>query len=94
MHYATQTSGHVGPRLVGTRGVARGRGPNSFSLTAIGFSAAYLVLAFTTGFVLLGIVPVMSSIRAFQRGEKLAPFAALAAAVTVVTAVFFLTGHR
>jgi hypothetical protein len=73
----------------------RTRGPNSFSWTAIGFAAAYLVIAATTSFVLLGIVPVVSAIRAFQRGEKLAPVAAIAAVVTVGSAIFFLTGgHR
>ena len=71
------------------------RGPNSFSWTAIYFAAAYLVIAATTSFVLLGIVPVMSSIRAFQRGQKLAPIAAIAAVVTVGSAIYFLTGgHR
>jgi hypothetical protein len=70
------------------------RGANSFSWTAIGFAAAYVVLALTTGFVLLGIVPVMSSVRAYQRRERLAPAAMVAAAVTVATAVYFLTGHR
>ena len=79
---------------LGPRGIARGRGPNSFSLTAIGFAALYLVLALTTNFVLLGIVPVVTSVRAFQRGEKLAPLAALAAAVTVATAVYFLGFHH
>ena len=73
---------------------ARARGPNSFSWTAIGFAAAYLVLALTTNFVLLGIVPVLSSFRAFQRGEKLAPLAAVAAAVTVCTAVYFIGFHH
>jgi uncharacterized membrane protein len=50
------------------------------------------VIAATTNFVLLGIVPVISSIRAFQRGEKLAPIAAIAAVVTVGSALYFLTG--
>ena len=84
----------AGQRTRGSRGVARGRGPNSFSFTAIGFAAAYLVLAITTNFVLLGIVPVLSSVRAFQRGEKLAPLAAVAAAVTVATAVYFIGFHH
>jgi hypothetical protein len=52
------------------------------------------VLALTTNFVLLGIVPVLSSFRAFQRGEKLAPLAAVAAAVTVCTAVYFIGFHH
>jgi hypothetical protein len=73
---------------------ARPRGPNSFSLTAIGFSVVYVVLAFATGFVLLGIVPVISAVRAFQRGEKLAPLAAIAAAVVVAVSVYLLGFHH
>jgi hypothetical protein len=72
----------------------RTRSANRFSWTAIGFAAGYLVIAATTNFVFLGIVPVMSSIRAFQRREKLAPFAALAAVVTVASTVYFLTHHH
>jgi hypothetical protein len=72
----------------------RTRSTNRFSWTAIGFAAGYLVLAATTNFVLLGIIPVMSSIRAFQRREKLAPFAAIAAVVTVASTVYFLTHHH
>ncbi len=77
-----------------SRGTGRARGPNSFSWTAIAFAVAYLVLALTTNFVLLGIVPVLSSVRAFQRGEKLAPVAAVAAAVTVGTAIYFFGFHH
>lgn len=89
----TQSGSTNQKRTYQTRG--RARGPNSFSWTAIGFAGAYLVIAATTSFVLLGIVPVMSAIRAFQRGEKLAPVAAIAAVVTVGSAIFFLTGgHR
>jgi hypothetical protein len=87
---ATQSQSANRNRAYRTGG--RTRGPNSFSWTAIGFAAAYLVIAATTNFVLLGIVPVISSIRAFQRGEKLAPIAAIAAVVTVGSALYFLTG--
>ena len=83
-----------GPGLRRSGRMGRTRGPNSFSWTAIGFAAGYLVLAVTTNFVLLGIVPVLSSVRAFQRGEKLAPLAAVAAAVTVATAVYFIGFHH
>jgi hypothetical protein len=71
------------------------RGPNSFSWTAIGFAVAYVILAATTGFVLLGIVPIISSVRAFQRKEKLAPLAAAAAVIAVGSAIYILShGHR
>jgi hypothetical protein len=75
-------------------GYGRPRGPNSFSLTAIAFSAVYVVLAFATGFVLLGIVPVISAVRAFQRGERLAPLAAVAAAAVVAVSVYLLGFHH
>jgi hypothetical protein len=52
------------------------------------------VIAATTSFVFLGIVPVISTVRAFQRGEKLAPLAAIAAAVTIASSVYFFTGHH
>lgn len=73
--------------------LAGARGANTFSLTAIGFSIAYVALAIATGFVFLGIVPVISSVRAFQRGEKLAPLAAVAAGASVVAAILVIT-HR
>jgi hypothetical protein len=77
----------------GRRGVPRGA--NSFSWTAIGFAVVYVALAVTTGFVLLGIVPIMSSVRAVQRKEKLAPLAVAAAIVAVGSAIYILAhGHR
>jgi hypothetical protein len=82
-----------GPFGYGFRGARRG--PNSFSLSAIIFAVVYLAIAFSTGFVIFGIVPVFSAIRAFQHREKLAPLAAIAAAATVSTAVYFLVhGHH
>jgi hypothetical protein len=77
------------------RSGGRARSPNSFSWMAIGFSAAYLVLALSTSFVFLGIVPVVSAVRAFHRREPLAPLAAVAAALAIGSAIFFLVhGHR
>jgi hypothetical protein len=72
----------------------RRRGPNSFSLTAIVVGAIYLVLAITTGFVILGIIPVLSTFRAFQRGEKLAPLAAVVAVLVIGSSIYFFTHHR
>jgi hypothetical protein len=65
---------------------------NQASLTGVGFAAIYVVVAATTGFVLIGIVPVMMCMRAFQRKEPLAPLAAVAAVVAVGT--FFLFLHH
>jgi hypothetical protein len=59
---------------------------NRHSLTAIGVVALYVLLAVTTHFVLIGIVPVMLSIRAIKAKETLAPAAVAAAVVAVVVA--------
>ena len=59
---------------------------NRHSLTAIGVVTLYVLLAMTTHFVLIGIVPVMLSIRALKAKEALAPAAVLAAVVAVVVA--------
>ena len=59
---------------------------NRHSLTAIGVVALYVLLAVTTHFVLIGIVPVMLSIRAVKAKETLAPAAVAAAVIAVVVA--------
>lgn len=59
---------------------------NRHSLTAIGVVALYVLLAMTTHFVLIGIVPVMLSIRAIKAKETLAPAAVAAALIAVVVA--------
>ena len=60
---------------------------NQQSLTAMGVSALYLVLAAATHIFLLGIVPIILSVRAVSRREKLAPFAVLAAVVALVVGI-------
>jgi hypothetical protein len=52
--------------------------------TVLAVVAAYLVLAATTGIVLLGIMPVMMSITALRRKEPLGIVAVVAAGVAVV----------
>jgi hypothetical protein len=59
---------------------------NRHSLTAIGVVALYVLLAMTTHFVLIGIVPIMLSIRAIKAKETLAPAAVAAAIIAVVVA--------
>ncbi|HEY5200319.1 MAG TPA: DUF2510 domain-containing protein [Acidothermaceae bacterium] len=59
---------------------------NRHSLTAIGVVVLYVLLAMTTHFVLIGIVPVMLSIRAIKAKETLAPAAVAAAVIAVVVA--------
>ncbi len=63
---------------------------NSLSLTAIAVVAAYIVLALTTRVVLLGIFPVLLSVRATKRKESLAPFAVGAAVVAIGVAFLAL----
>jgi hypothetical protein len=60
---------------------------NRHSLTAIGVVALYVLLAVTTHFVLIGIVPIMLSVRAVKAKETLAPAAVVAAVVAVVVAI-------
>jgi hypothetical protein len=63
---------------------------NALSLTAIGVVAAYIVLALTTRVVLLGIFPVLLSVRATKRKESLAPFAIGAAVLAIGVALLAL----
>ncbi|HEY3925513.1 MAG TPA: DUF2510 domain-containing protein [Acidothermaceae bacterium] len=60
---------------------------NRHSLTAIAVVAAYVLLAVTTHFVLIGIVPIMLSVRAIKAKETLAPAAVIAAVIAVVVAL-------
>jgi hypothetical protein len=66
---------------------------NSTTFTAIFVVALYLVLATTTGIVLIGIFPAMLAFRALQRREPLAPVAVAAAAVAIIFSFTVLAGH-
>jgi hypothetical protein len=59
---------------------------NRQSLTAIGVVALYVLIATTTHFVFIGILPVLMSVRAIKAKETLAPAAVAAAVVAVVVA--------
>jgi hypothetical protein len=59
---------------------------NSLSLTAIGVVVLYVLLAMTTHFVLIGILPVLMSVRAIKAKETLAPAAVAAAIIAVLVA--------
>lgn len=48
--------------------------------------ALYILLAMTTHFVLIGILPVLMSVRAIKAKETLAPAAVAAAVVAVLVA--------
>ena len=59
---------------------------NTHSFTAIGVAALYIAIAMTSHVVLIGVIPIMMSIRAFNSRERLAPVALLAAIIAVVFA--------
>jgi hypothetical protein len=61
---------------------------NRVSAIAAVFCVAYLAIAFATHFVILGIAPVLLTIRAFRRHE---PFAAGALVLTIITLGVSLT---
>lgn len=66
---------------------------NSTTFTAILVVALYLVLATTTGIVLIGIFPAMLAFRALQRREPLAVIAVGSAAVAIIFSFTVVTGH-
>jgi hypothetical protein len=66
---------------------------NQTTFTAMFVVALYLVLAATTGIVLVGIFPAILAFRAFQRREPLAVLAVGAAAVAIVFSMTVLTRH-
>jgi hypothetical protein len=61
---------------------------NRTSAIAAVFCAIYLVIAFSTHFVILGIAPLLLTIRAFRRQE---PFAVGALVLTIITLVVSAT---
>jgi hypothetical protein len=61
---------------------------NQVSAIAVIFCVVYLGLAFSTHFVILGIAPLLMTIRAFRRRE---PLAALALVLTIITLGVSLT---
>ena len=91
----TGRGGMFGGGMYGGGRYGRGRpiGRNHFSFIALGVSAAYLAIGLATGFVLLGIVPVLMSVRAVRRKEPLSPLAVVAAVVVVVFSIAILA-HR
>jgi hypothetical protein len=59
---------------------------NSLSFTVMGVVAVYILLAMSTHIVVLGILPVVLSVRAVRQREALAPVAVIAAIVAVLVA--------
>ena len=68
-------------------------GGNRLSITVFCVEALYLVLAATTGFLLIGILPLFLSIRAISAREKLGPVA-LAVTIAGFVASFALSAHH
>lgn len=66
---------------------------NRLSLIAGAVVAAYIVIALTSRIVLVGILPIVLSVRAMRRREPLAPFAVGAAIIAVIIAIAAITGH-
>jgi hypothetical protein len=66
---------------------------NSLSIGAIAVSVIYIAVASLVHIVLLGIVPLLYSVRAVQRKEALAPVAVAAAILTLVLSVAALHGR-
>lgn len=60
---------------------------NATSFVAIAVVIGYLLLAASTGIMLLGVIPVMLSVNAISKGEKLAPLALLASMMAVAFAL-------
>ncbi len=66
---------------------------NQFAFITLGIVALYVLIAWKAHIYVLGILPVVMSIRSKSRNEPLAPVAIIAAAVAVLIAVMGLTHH-
>ena len=63
---------------------------NIYSVLTLGLALVYILVASTTGFVVIGVVPVLLAARAFGVREPMAPFAGLAAAAAVIIGLVLL----
>jgi hypothetical protein len=72
---------------------ANGWQRNKLAFITVGIVAVYVILALKAHVYILGILPVMMSIRSKSQNEPLAIVAIMAAAVAVLIAVVGLTGH-
>jgi hypothetical protein len=79
------------------QGVQRPQGTgwqaNPHASRALIVTAIYLLIALTTPLGLLGIVPILASIRSAQAGEQLAPAAIGAAVLAFIVGMLKLTHH-
>jgi hypothetical protein len=70
-----------------------GASRNHYAFITFGVSALYIVLALATGFAILGLIPVLMSMRSQRRHEPLAPFAIVAAVVAVIVSISVISGR-
>jgi hypothetical protein len=69
------------------------RNDNHYAFITVGVVALYVLIAWKAHIYVLGILPVMMSVRSKQRNEPLAVLAIAAAVVAVLVAILGLT-HR
>jgi Protein of unknown function (DUF2510) len=63
---------------------------NSYSLIATAVAIVYIIIALESRIVLLGILPVLFSFRAWQAKERLAIVATAASAIALIITIFAL----
>lgn len=66
---------------------------NKYAFITLGVVALYVLIEWKAHVYVLGVLPVVMSIRSKSRNEPLAPVAIIAAAVAVLVAVLGLTHH-
>lgn len=64
---------------------------NRYTAITAGIAALYLVLAITVHVALIGILPIVMSLRAFRAKEPLAPLSAVIAGISLVVTIALLT---
>ena len=63
---------------------------NRFSLITLAVAVVYIVVASAIGFAFVGVLPALLTAYAYRQREKMAPFAALASAATIVIGLVLL----
>jgi hypothetical protein len=66
---------------------------NRYAFITLGIVACYVLIAWKAHIFVLGILPVVMSVRSKSRNEPLAPVAIVAAAVALLVAVLGFTHH-
>jgi hypothetical protein len=63
---------------------------NRYTAYTVLVGIVYVLLAFAAHFVLIGVLPILFTVRAFRGKEPLAPLAAVVAAIAVIFSIFLL----